>query len=217
MGFDWLLGVKKLVRKAPKIVTGTIEKAQNEVYTHAEGVGVFQDYGDVGKQLLGNVQRQLLPLPFPLPRNNTGPWHVIKSKKNARARISAEREEDGSDSLRIDYVPGEVGMCRCHVSRLFCQIAHSLIRCCVPRYELRMGVPRDAGARVSVNFEQAELSGLFSGGFRLEAGGQAARALHRAPRGDRWQLGVQGGVGAGGVAAERGCGVVSVPAAAGGI
>ncbi len=93
-----------------KLVAGTIEKAQNEVYTHAEGVGVFQDRGDVGRQLLGNVQRELLPLPFPLPGKGQRPWHVIKSTKKARARLSAEREEDGSDSLRVDYVPGEVGM-----------------------------------------------------------------------------------------------------------
>jgi hypothetical protein len=105
--FDWLLG---LARKAPKIVTGTVEKAQNEAYTHIEGVGVFRDCMDVGKQLVGNVQRELLPLPFPLPRKNTSPWHVIKSKKNARARLSVEREEDGLESLRVDYVPGAVGM-----------------------------------------------------------------------------------------------------------
>ena len=103
---DWLLG---LVGRAPKVVTGGLKKAQNEVYTHLEGVGVFTDVMDVGKQLVGNVQREHLPVPFPLPKHMTGPWHVIKSKKNARAQLSVEREEDGSDSLRIDYAPGQVG------------------------------------------------------------------------------------------------------------
>lgn len=94
-------------KKARKVV---VEKARNEVvYTHAEGVGVFKDHGDMEKQLLGISHRHSLPLPFPLPPLHAEPWHVIRSKKKVLAKLSLEKEEDGSESLRVDYAAGEVG------------------------------------------------------------------------------------------------------------
>jgi len=201
----FLFGTADTAVKAQKKI---VKKAKNEAYMNVEGVGVLHD---ANQNVVGVVHRHTLPLPWPPPALNAGPWNVIKQKKKTLARVSLVDEPDQTtQSVRIDYAPGEVGASsgwgfHAAPKHAFPSVTSSLsYRVYFPEeFDWRRGGKLPGLCVLSSTSASAARSPYvrLAHALTLSLAHSFARQVHRASGCHRRQLGVQGRFGKGGLAA----------------